>query len=359
MPRLPGYAELHCRSNFSFLSAASQPEELIARAQALRYAALAITDECSLSGIVRAHVEAERLKFPLIVGAEMQLSVDPKLAGADNKGNKINNNRNKTRGEVDDQTHPTPMPPEPRLVLLAESRRGYGNLVRWISVARQRAPKGQYLALRTDVEGKVPTAPMLAGLPGCLGLLVPGPGQPFETVFAHAMWLKTWFGNDRAFIGVRLHSGPHDERLLRVVQRVAGFTGLPVVATGGALMHVRSRKALLDVLCATRLKKTVADCGLELQANAECHLRSRFRLAQLYKPEWLDNTLAIAGRCRFSMAELKYEYPREIVPDGQTPAGWLRHLTQQGAVRRFPAGVTAEVAQKIEDELALISRKEY
>jgi error-prone DNA polymerase len=337
IPPLPGYAELHCRSNFSFLSGASHPEELIARAQALRYAALALTDECSLAGAVRAHVEAERLKFPLIVGSEIALShaasVTASAAAA--------------------------LPPEPRLLLLAESRRGYGNLVRWITVARQRAPKGQYLALRGDVEGKVPTAPMLAGLPGCLALLLPEPGHSFETVFAHAMWLKTWFGADRAFIAVQLLLGPHDAALVQTLQRVAACTGLPLVATGGVRMHLRSRRALADVLAATHLKQPVAACGHALQANAERHLRSRVRLARLYRPEWLQATLDIAGRCSFSLAQLKYEYPREIVPAGHTPGSWLRQLTLAGAARRFPAGLPPEVSAKIEHELALIGQLNY
>lgn len=313
----------------------------------MRYSALAITDECSLAGIVRAHVEAERLKFPLIVGAEMQLSAAP--------GSRSASDRPAQQRHEQQRQHQQ----QPRLVVLAESRRGYGNLVRWITVSRQRAAKGQYLALRSDIEGKMPTAPMLAGLPGCLGLLIPEPTQPFETVFEHAMWLKTWFGTDRAFIGLRLTHSAHDAHLLHTVSRVAGFTGLPVVATGGVLMHVRSRKALLDVLTATRLKKPVAACGLELQPNAECRLRSRFRLAQLYKPQWLEATLQIAGRCRFSMNELHYEYPREIVPDGQTPGSWLRHLVYAGANKRYPQGIPDGLEAKIEHELALIRLKEY
>ena len=243
--------------------------------------------------------------------------------------------------------------------MLAESRRGYGNLVRWITVARQRAPKGQYLALRSDLEGKMPTAPMLAGLPGCLGLLVPDPAHSFEAVFAHAMWLKTWFGNDRAFIAVQLVHRASDAALIRTILRVAEFTGLPVVATGGVLMHLRSRKALLDVLTATRLKQPISACGMALQPNAERHLRSRVRLARLYRTEWLDNTLSIAGRCKFSMSELAYEYPREIVPDGHTPTSWLRHLTEQGAQTRFEGQVPDKVKSQIEHELALIARLEY
>jgi error-prone DNA polymerase len=344
IPRLPGYAELHCRSNFSFLSGASHPEELIARAQALGYSALALTDECSLAGVVRAHVEAERLKFPLIVGTEMQLS--PQSGPL-------------RQEEAAAGAAVTPTTAEPRLVLLAQSRRGYGNLVRWISVARQRAAKGSYLALRSDLQGMAPTAPMLAGLPGCIALLVLDGAQPFETVFAHAMWLKTWFGVDRAGLAVELLHGAHDALLVKTAERVASFTGLRVVAAGGVLMHARSRKPLLDVLGATALKQPVAACGHGLRANAERHLRSRVRLGRLYRPEWLEATVQIAGDCAFSLGQLRYEYPREIVPDGQTPTRWLRQLTEDGARRRFPNGVTPKVRAKIEHELALIRQLEY
>ena len=162
-PSLPAYAELHCRSNFSFLTGASHPEELIERAAALGYSALAITDECSLAGVVRAHVEAQAQKIHLVIGSEIRLTL------------------------------PTSGAPHARLVLLAQSRRGYGNLSHWITVARRRAEKGSYLAHPGDVEGKVPNAPTLAGLPECLALLVPSASQGFEEIFAHSMCLKTRF----------------------------------------------------------------------------------------------------------------------------------------------------------------------
>jgi error-prone DNA polymerase len=229
---LPGYAELHCSSCFSFLSGASQPGELVRRAQQLGYAALAITDECSLAGVVRAHAEAKRVGLHLIIGTEMQLTHPP------------------VKGRPD-------APPGPRLVLLAQSRRGYGNLSQWVTVARRRAAKGEYLAHPSDVEGRVPHAPYLAGLPDCIALLLPGALQSFETVFAHAMWLKTWFGAERAFIAVELLHQVHDALLADVAQRVAQATGLALVATGGVLMHARSRKPLQDMLSATRLNTPV------------------------------------------------------------------------------------------------------
>ncbi|MDP2006099.1 MAG: error-prone DNA polymerase [Rubrivivax sp.] len=427
IPALPSYAELHCRSNFSFLCGASHPEELVAQAQALRYAALALADECSLAGIVRAHLEAERLGQRLIVGTQMLLHL---RAPADSRlrpvptlptgpvrtapdaapgaapvssappapATAVSRPRRRPppaapRGQqaLDLATAaiatakaaagaaPSPAasvaspaaagaavaeypPVGPRLVLLAMTRRGYGHLVQWISVARQRAPKGEYLALMSDVEGRVPTAPALAGLPDCLALLVASAAlasaQPFETLFHHALWLKTWCG-DRAALSLTLQHGPLDALLVEITERVAVLTGLPIVATGDVAMHARSRKPLLDVLTATRLRCTVAASGHGLAANAEAHLRSRARLARLYAPEWLEQTLVLAGRCSFSLAELKYEYPREIVPDGHTPASWLRVLTEEGAARRYPAGVPPAVRGMLEHELALIGQLQY
>ena len=344
----------------SFLRAASHPEELLARAQALGYSALAITDECSLGGAVRAYSEAKRLGFALIIGAEMQLSAAAAAAAAA-PATTARAAPPPPQSPVRQQPphHHQQQPSEPRLVLLAQTRRGYGNLSHWISVARQRAPKGQYLALRSDLEGKVPTAPNLTGLPECIALLVPGAQQPFEVVCAHAMWLKTWFGADRAFIAIELLQSEHDALLVETVTRAAAVTGLPIVAAGGVLMHLRSRKPLLDVLTATQLKQPLAACGVALQANAEAHLRSRVRLAMLHRPEWLAATLDVARRCTFSLGELRYQYPREIVPEGHTPTSWLRHLTEEGVKKRFPAGLSDKLRATLEQELALIAQKEY
>jgi error-prone DNA polymerase len=226
-------------------------------------------------------------------------------------------------------------------------------------VARRRAAKGEYLAHPSDLEGRVPHAPYLSGLPECIALLLPGALQGFETVFAQAMWLKTWFGVERAFIAVELLHQVHDTLRADVAQRVAQATGLALAATGGVLMHTRSRKPLQDMLSATRLNKPVAECGFALHPNAEAHLRSRQRLAALYAPEWLAATLHIAGACAFSLDELRYEYPEEIVPAGHTPASWLRALVEAGAQRRFAQGMPSAYRATLEDELALIAQLKY
>jgi len=326
--QLPPYAELHCLSNFSFLKGASHPEELVARAQELGYKALAITDECSLAGVVRAHNEAKERQCRLIIGSEMQLH------------------------------QPGSGEPHARLVLLAQTRRGYGNLSHWITVARKRADKGHYLAHPGDVEGKVPDAPTLTGLPECLALLVPRASQPFDEVLAHAQWLKTWF-QERAVIALELLNRHGDEDLRDTVRKVARLTGLPIAATGGVLMHRRARKPLQDVLTATRLNRPVSQCGWELEANAEAHLRSRLRLGTLYPPEWLAKTVQLAASCDFSLGDLRYEYPQEVVPAGETPTSHLRKLTLAGALTRYPKGLPEKVLDQIEHELDLIQALDY
>jgi len=315
----------------------------VQRAHALGYAALAITDECSLAGVVRAHVEAHECGLHLIIGAEMRLSASAPAGDASAAAPHIADGA--------------------RLLLLAQDRRGYGNLSHWITVARRRAPKGSYLAHPGDLEGRVPTAPVLAGLPGCLALLVPSVAQPFETVLAQASWLQRWFG-DRAAIALELLLRAGDDELRAVVKRVAGEVGLPIVAAGDVLMHVRSRKALQDTLTAVRLKRPVAQCGLELAPNAEQHLRSRARLAQLAEPEWLQNTLTLAKHCEFKLTELQYEYPKEIVPEGETPASWLRKLVETGFPERFTRDHYSDEEiethrRQIDHELALIRQLEY
>ena len=344
----PRYAELHCRSNFSFLTGASHPKELVARALQLGYGALAITDECSLSGVVHAHEEAQRCGLHLIVGATMWVGAAEGSADAD----------------------PPTMSPM-RLVLLAQTRAGYGHLSEWITLARRRAGKGHYHAYRSDIEAapsassqaNVPDGPALAGLPGCLALLSPNVTQPLDQMLAHAQWLKAVFG-DRAAMALSLLLRARDDVLIERVRQVADITGLPIAAAGDVLMHVRSRKPLQDTLTATRLGLPLAQCGWQLAPNAEQHLRPIGRLQALHEPAWLAQTVSLAERCTFSLAELRYEYPDEIVPPGTTPASHLRALTEAGALKRyppekFPHGVPPKVREQIEHELALIARLHY
>jgi error-prone DNA polymerase len=308
---LPAYAELHCLSNFSFLKGASHPAELVERAHRLGYTALAITDECSLAGVVRAHVAAKEIGLPLIIGAELALRDGP------------------------------------RFVCLATDRASYGHLSALITRGRRRAKKGTYELAVTDIDD---------GLPGCLALLVPGQG--IAQSLDQARLLRDRFGS-RAWIAVELlaRSGERD-RLARL-QELSEETRLPLVAAGDVTMHVRGRRALHDVVTAIRIGKPVDQCGLELQSNGERHLRTRDRLAKLYPPELLAATIDIASRCDFSLDSLRYEYPEELVPDGLTPTIHLRALTEAGLRIRFPYGVPDNVRKLIEHELALIAELRY
>ncbi len=310
---LPLYAELHCLSNFSFLRGASHPEELACRAAALGYSALAVTDECSLAGAVRAHVAAKDAGLPLVIGSEIRLKDGPKL------------------------------------VLLAADREGYGNLCEFITRGRRRGKKGSYSLGWEDLD---------SGLPGCLALLTPPHARPPLEEEEHARSVAERFAG-RAWIAAELLCGPDDRSRLAALRELGARFGLPLVAAGDVHMHLRSRRRLQDTLTAIRLRMPVQACGHALYSNAERHLRLRMRLAQIYPSELLAETVRIAERCDFSLDELRYEYPEELVPEGETPASHLRKLTETGLQRRFPGGVPADVRKLIEHELALIAELRY
>jgi error-prone DNA polymerase len=248
--------------------------------------------------------------------------------------------------------------PYARVVFLAQNRHGWGNLCECITLARRRAAKGSYSALVTDVEGKNIQAPQLAGMPGCLALLLPEPDATVESVFAQAMWMRSWFPQ-RAWLVAPRPLGQADELRLWIVEQVAAQTGLRIVASSSPVMHTRKRKPVQDVLTAVRIGTTVMEAGFALQANAEAYLRGRAVLARQVPPEWMAETVRIASLCTFSIEELKYEYPREVVPEGETPSSHLRKLTYEGAAVRYPAGLPAKVRDQIGHELAIIARLEY
>ncbi len=324
-PRRPAYAELHCVSNYSFLRGASHPEELVAHAHALGYAALALTDECSLAGAVRAFEAWRELRnaareagepfaFRLILGAELRLACGLEL------------------------------------VLLAQNRAGYGNLSALITLGRRRSEKGHYRLLRGDLEAISPGG----AVPDCLVLWVPGEAACGE----EGRWLAERFPG-RAWLAVELHNGPDDAGRLARLRDLANQTGLPMVATGDVHMHQRARRPLQDTLTALRGNTTVFEAGRTLFPNGERHLRHPLRLARLYPPELLQESVRIAARCDFALDTLRYEYPQEIVPPGHTPASYLRQETEAGLARRYPAGPPRKVLADVEKELSLIAELAY
>ncbi len=322
MNSLPPYAELHCVSNFSFLRGASHAEELVARAVELGYTALAITDECSFAGSVRAHLAARGQPLRLIHGTELVLACGMKL------------------------------------VLLACNRAGYGNLAALVTLGRRRAAKGRYSLSRADLAGWDG-----GGVPGCLALWVPAVNSRVGAVDT-AIWREEgrWVAEHfpgRAWIACERHLRPDDGERLAALRALGEALHLPLLAAGDVHMHARSRRPLQDALTALRLKTTVADAGHALFPNGERHLRSRLALSRLYPPELLAETLAVAARCDFSLTELRYEYPEEVVPAGETPDSWLRRLTEDGLARRYPAGVPDKVLMQVEHELRLIADMAY
>jgi error-prone DNA polymerase len=308
------YAELHCLSNFTFLRGASHPEELIERACDLGYSSLALTDECSIAGVVRALLQIKREEergrhLKLIVGAEFRLTCGM------------------------------------RFVALAPNRHGYGRLCRLITHGRRKAEKGTYTLERMDVQ---------ALLEQCLILWLPG-ASPDAT---EARWLAERFPGDVWIASELLCDGDDRERLAKL-QRLGRDLGLPLVASGDVHMHVRSRRQLQDVLTAIRHTVSVAEAGWRLFPNGERHLRHPTRLARLYPRELLAETLAVAARCSFSLEELKYEYPREDIPLGETPQSYLRSLVEAGARKHWPGGMSAKTRTTIEHELSIIAELHY
>ncbi|MFZ3221261.1 MAG: error-prone DNA polymerase [Rhodoferax sp.] len=325
---LPAYAELHCLSSFSFQRGASQPDELVERAAALGYRALAITDECSVAGVVRAHEAARPCGLQLLLGAEFAVPLPGAPAGF-------------------------------TVVALAHDLQGWGHLCTFITAARRAAPKGQYQVGWHRAADRA----RWAQLSGCEVLLAVPPALTFEAACVLLAQARELFGA-HVWLAVTLHLGAEDAVRLHRLQQLSQHTGVPLVATGHVHMHVRSRKPLHDVLTAVQRGLPVAQCGFALQSNAEAHLRSRARLARLYPSELLANTLVVAGRCHFSLEELRYQYPLEAVLPGHTPAQTLRQYTLQGAAiryppERYPTGMPAAVQTQVEYELALIAELQY
>ncbi|WP_431130619.1 error-prone DNA polymerase [Variovorax paradoxus] len=341
LPSLPDYAELHCLTNFSFQRGASTPEEMVERAYQLGYTALAITDECSVAGIVRAHVCLRDLPAKL---------------------------------DEYERKHPDepPIPRNPgfrllfgsefrferfRLVVIASGTEGWGNLCEFITAARNtELPKGEY---RVSWEGSD-----VASLQGCQVLFVPhrAPGGAMDAATLHEDLLaaKALYG-ENLWLAVEMLNELDDDLWFAALLQASEQTGVPLVAAGDVHMHARSSKPLHDVLTAVREGKTVAECGFALQSNAERHLRQRVRLAELYLPGMLSNTLVVAARCSFDPEVIRenYQYPLETVGSHETPAETLVRKTWEGAQERYPNGVPAKVREQVQKELDLILELKY
>ncbi|RIX76791.1 error-prone DNA polymerase [Acidovorax cavernicola] len=345
-PGLPGYAELHCLTNFSFQRGASTPDELVERAYHLDYAALAITDECSVAGIVRAHVALRDLPAKL----------------------------DEYEREHPDEP-PIPRHPEFRLlfgsefrferfklVVIANDTEGWGNLCEFITAARNtELPKGEY---RVDWDTSD-----VASLQHCQVLFVPhrpSGDMPDAASLQEDLAAARALYGENLWLAVELFNELDDDLWLVTLMQAGEDAGVPLVAAGDVHMHIRSQKPLHDVLTAVREGKTVAECGFALQSNAERYLRQRVRLAELYLPQMLANTLTVAQRCRFDPNVIRenYKYPLETVGSSETAAQTLVRKTWEGALERYPleryaSGIPERVCRQVRKELDLIIDLEY
>lgn len=305
------YAELFCQSNFSFLTGASHAEELILQADFLRYHSLAITDECSVAGVVRAYSASQRhdLNIKLIIGSMFWLN------------------------------------DECQVVLLCPNREAYAELCRIITNARRRSEKGSYQLSEWD----------LMSVKHCLVLWIPS-HKPTDRKWG--LWL-TQHHQHRLWIGVQRHLQSDDKQYLEHCQLLANQHQLPITACGGVLMHTATRLPLQHTLTAIKHGCSINELGEQRVTNTERTLRSQEKLTKLFKPEWLQESVAIAKRCTFSLGELQYEYPSELVPDGYTPMNYLIELVEYGKQLRFPEGVPDDIEATINKELALIDELNY
>ncbi|MBP0638944.1 error-prone DNA polymerase [Cupriavidus sp. AcVe19-6a] len=388
LPALPDYVELHCISNFTFLTGASHPGELIERAFGLGYRGLALTDECSVAGTARAHDAIQTLRKRLhdavarsaARGAEADIDeplLDPEVdaepneddpaahasrhqrlqalaAAADGFALLIGSRFSLPPADGSDGSDRPPL----RLVLIARHRDGFGNLSELITLGRRRAKKGSYRLHPEDIAAPTGDEAHLRGMPGCLALLLPDYCADPELLREQAQWCRDVFG-ERAWIALELLQGHADGLHRARLEAVSAQTGVPLAAAGAVTMHVRSRKPLSDVMTAIRLGQPLAECGMALAPNAEQHLRMRQVLSRLYPRDALAQTLKIAAQCDFSLGMLRYEYPEELVPPGFTPISYLRDEVERGKAERFPNGLKPEWEKQLEEELQLIEEKQY
>ena len=351
--RQPAFAELHAVSNFTFLRGASHPEELVKRAHDLGYAAIAITDECSVAGAVRAHMAAKACAengngIDLIVGAEFHLAWNKGIRGAPatRSGCSMGGERGRAAGGAEGAGRGA-LTEDIHLVLLAPSRLAYGQLAALITKARRRSPKGEYALLLEDLGGAVDA---------CFALWIPGL-KPIGDLMDEGRLLSARL--PQLWIALEVFLEPTDLDKTANALTLATRLDLPIVASNDAHMHASQRKPLQDLLTAIANRTTVAELGTAAQANGERYLRPIDRLLELYPEEMLDESVRIARRCRFSLDELRYEYPAELVPPGVEACEHLRRLVDEGAAERWPDGVPDDVTALLEKELKLVKSLGY
>ena len=305
------YSELFCQSNYSFLEGASHAEELVLQADFLRYKALAITDECSVAGIVKVHsaIKQHQLSLKQIVGSMFWLNE------------------------------------ECQVVLLCPNRTAYAELCRIITNARRRSSKGHYQLSEWDI----------MSAKHCFIVWLPQQKNE-DAHWGH--WLSQHHSG-RLWIGVQRHLKQTDQQYTDYCVELSRHHHLPITACGGVLMHNANRLPLQHSLTAIRHQCPITEVGCHLLANAERCLRSINKLSHIFKPEWLEESSRISELCDFDLDSLRYEYPSELIPQGETPMSYLHMLVEKGKQARFPRGVPNDIQQIIDKEMGLIGELNY
>ncbi|MCB0352822.1 MAG: error-prone DNA polymerase [Bdellovibrionales bacterium] len=344
------YAELQAISNFSFLRGASHPEELVQKAHHLGYRALAMTDENSLSGIVRAHVQARELDFHFVVACGLTLLCEDYYSSKE--------------------------PPEAdicRCLVYPTTKEAYGTLCQLLSLGKQRGEKGECLLTLQDFLGFQDDYALVL-IPPCFYSL-DAYSSSYEEVGKLSLnhreanfteYCKCIRDSSRIpdliSLSFTKNFSHENSRHLESVHQLGRHLSIPLLATNDVHYHDSERRALQDVITCIRKKTTIEQAGYSLLSNAERHLKSVGEMWRLFHetPGALKRTVEIAEACStFSLADLTYEYPREVCPSQRSPQEHLREITWKGAKERYPEGVPKPVEALISQELELIHELHY
>ena len=344
------YAELQVTSNFSFLRGGAHPEELVLRAGALSHRAIALTDRNTLAGVVRAHVAAKEVGIRFVVGARLDLAPGVPSPPGSTRGSMPDGRvePGHDKGEGHDKGMPVETPAR-SLLCFPSDRAAYGRLSQLISKGQRRTTKGQCTLFQGDV---------LAHGQGQILVALP-PDRPDKGFATFLETLRN--GPSKVYLAARHIFRGDDRARIDALAGLAAKTRTPLVATNDVLYHTPERRPLQDVLTCIREHCTIDEAGFRLAANAERHLKPAAEMARLFRdhPGALARTLKIAEACRFSLDELRYDYPIDPVPDGMTPQTRLEQLAREGAKERYPDGVPDRVWRLLAHELALIGELRY
>ncbi|KIC39895.1 DNA polymerase [Ruegeria sp. ANG-R] len=346
----PGYAELCVTTNFTFLTGASHPEELVTRAAELGLRAIAITDRNSLAGVVRAWTALKELRRE--AEKEVQIRSQHRVDSC-------------SRQEVG---HPQPIAkPDAirlpqlivgcRLVLrdssvdwlaLPRDRAAYQRLTRLLTLGKRRAEKG---------ECHLDTKDMLRACQGMILIALPQAG--LQQAIPDIQRIRRQFPN-AVFLGAAPRYDGSDRAYLAACAQASQKASAPMVAVGDVVMHRGNRRQLADVLTCMREHITIDEIGTNALPNAERRLKGHADMARLFQdhPGALRRTLEIADRCSFNLSELSYEYPDEIASN-ETPQARLERLAREGLKRRYPDGPSEKAISLMKKELALVADLDF